>query len=615
MSRLAALAGDTDADRELRVRLDRVFSAIDKQGSGYLTIKELKLLVQSTQGTLSEEGGPSQEDADISEETVGRIQLNSSLEGVDDETPISFDQLCSFAAGPNPGGVRSPMKRSMSGLKSVAHRARSEIEVTEHVRTTRHVVSLACFEASQLVDWLLASSSAPSLAEAIKLAKDLEKLRLIIPVEVKFPGSNASSRALTVPFEDGRRLSRFNDWDLNTLKLIKPTEVTVRRKEFTKQLEEVYLERLQLQGKSLGIFGQDNCFRKFCRRAIVHPWFEGAIQFFIAVSSVMLALEQPRVQPHTSTGRFLAIGNIVLTGIFTLEMSLKIVAYGFLCNGSHSYLRDNWNRLDAAAVTVSLLDLVLMQLDSDMDLSFLKIIRMLRVLRPLRMMQRAPGLRQVINTIIDVLPSTLNVMAILAFFMFMFALVFVSFFSGRFAYCDGAEDDKWTLDKDECTGFVNVSGFDEAGDYQTTVVARQWTKENQNFDNVFSAMLSLFELATLEMWPDIMDVASDATEKGEHPKYKSNPVAYFLVILYVIFGSFFLFNLFGKPILPSNATLYNFLSSQWASLSTSLSRAGLRGISALLQRINAAGWTGSNKFSAPRHQDSMFHRLEPRAGG
>lgn len=33
---------------------------------------------------------------------------------------------------------------------------------------------------------------------------------------------------------------------------------------------------------------------------------------------------------------------------------------------------------------------------------------------------------------------------------------------------------------------------------------REWTVPINNYDNIFSSMLTFFEISTLEMWPDMM---------------------------------------------------------------------------------------------------------------
>ena len=81
--------------------------------------------------------------------------------------------------------------------------------------------------------------------------------------------------------------------------------------------------------------------------------------------------------------------DIVMTVLFTLELLIKVVVYGFIFNGEDSYMRNNWNLMDFVIVTFSLISILF----SDVDLEIFKLLRMLRVLRPLRMISRNPGLR------------------------------------------------------------------------------------------------------------------------------------------------------------------------------------------------------------------------------
>jgi Ion transport protein len=72
----------------------------------------------------------------------------------------------------------------------------------------------------------------------------------------------------------------------------------------------------------------------------------------------------------------------------------------------------------------------------------------------------------------------------------------------------------------------------------------QWVSRSPNFDHIFSALLSLFEIATLEMWLDYMYYAVDATGVGLQPLRDHNPVACMYFIMFIIVGSFFVLNLF-----------------------------------------------------------------------
>ena len=87
--------------------------------------------------------------------------------------------------------------------------------------------------------------------------------------------------------------------------------------------------------------------------------------------------------------------DMVVTYLFTLECLINIIVYGLICNGKHSYLRDNWNVMDFLIVTTAVTSLVLQSSHSSdhSNLGFLNIVKMLRILRPFRMLKRNVGLQ------------------------------------------------------------------------------------------------------------------------------------------------------------------------------------------------------------------------------
>jgi hypothetical protein len=77
------------------------------------------------------------------------------------------------------------------------------------------------------------------------------------------------------------------------------------------------------------------------------------------------------------------------TAIFVGEVIVKVIATGFLLNGSQSYLRDYWHIVDFFIVVSSVLTLFPLAL----DLSFIKVVRMARLLRPLRVISKNENLK------------------------------------------------------------------------------------------------------------------------------------------------------------------------------------------------------------------------------
>merc|ERR1712159_906700 len=66
-----------------------------------------------------------------------------------------------------------------------------------------------------------------------------------------------------------------------------------------------------------------------------------------------------------------------------------------------------------------------------------------------------------------------------------------------------------------------------------------------NFDNVYVAMLTLFEVAGLELWFLPMWQAMDApNELGKQPQRNQNWPAAFYFVIFIIVGAFIIMNLF-----------------------------------------------------------------------
>jgi hypothetical protein len=73
-----------------------------------------------------------------------------------------------------------------------------------------------------------------------------------------------------------------------------------------------------------------------------------------------------------------------MTFMFTIEVIIKIISKGFLLNGKKSYLRSAANILDFVIVLFALIDISL----TNVNLSFIKIIRMAKLVRPMRLVFR-----------------------------------------------------------------------------------------------------------------------------------------------------------------------------------------------------------------------------------
>ena len=67
---------------------------------------------------------------------------------------------------------------------------------------------------------------------------------------------------------------------------------------------------------------------------------------------------------------------------------------------------------------------------------------------------------------------------------------------------------------------------------------------DSNFDSISEAMLTLFIVASLEGWPDIMYQAIDITKKDSGPKYEHSPGQSIFFVVFILIGAFFFLNFF-----------------------------------------------------------------------
>lgn len=80
--------------------------------------------------------------------------------------------------------------------------------------------------------------------------------------------------------------------------------------------------------------------------------FDPFILIVIICNCITMAWESPLDPCCTPKAAFIDVCEQLYLAIFTLEMLVKIVAYGFLVN-EHAYLKDAWCQLDITVVTLA----------------------------------------------------------------------------------------------------------------------------------------------------------------------------------------------------------------------------------------------------------------------
>ncbi|NXC37146.1 CAC1S protein, partial [Campylorhamphus procurvoides] len=286
------------------------------------------------------------------------------------------------------------------------------------------------------------------------------------------------------------------------------------------------------EASSFFIFSPTNKFRVLCHRTVNATWFTNFILLFILLSSISLAAEDP-IRADSFRNKILGYFDIGFTSVFTVEIVLKMTTYGaFLHKGS--FCRNSFNILDLLVVAVSLIS---MGFESS-TISVVKILRVLRVLRPLRAINRAKGLKHVVQCVFVAIKTIGNIVVVTTLLQFMFACIGVQLFKGKFYRCT----DPSKLTEKECRGqFIN---YVDADPTQIEVQERVWVHSNFHFNNVFSAMMSLFTVSTFEGWPELLYMAIDTNAEDAGPIYNYRVEIAMFFIIYIILIAFFMMNIF-----------------------------------------------------------------------
>ncbi|XP_003466893.1 voltage-dependent T-type calcium channel subunit alpha-1G isoform X35 [Cavia porcellus] len=275
------------------------------------------------------------------------------------------------------------------------------------------------------------------------------------------------------------------------------------------------------------IFPPQSRFRLLCHRIITHKMFDHVVLVIIFLNCITIAMERPKIDPHSAERIFLTLSNYIFTAVFLAEMTVKVVALGW-CFGEQAYLRSSWNVLDGLLVLISVIDiLVSMVSDSGTKiLGMLRVLRLLRTLRPLRVISRAQGLKLVVETLMSSLKPIGNIVVICCAFFIIFGILGVQLFKGKFFVCQG-EDTRNITNKSDCA---------EA--------SYRWVRHKYNFDNLGQALMSLFVLASKDGWVDIMYDGLDAVGVDQQPIMNHNPWMLLYFISFLLIVAFFVLNMF-----------------------------------------------------------------------
>ncbi|CAL8344953.1 unnamed protein product [Merluccius merluccius] len=300
------------------------------------------------------------------------------------------------------------------------------------------------------------------------------------------------------------------------------------REEETEEEETAPVPPKAVAPDSMFLFKATNPIRRICHYVVTLRYFEMTILLVIVASSIALAAEDP-VCTNSDRNKVLRYFDYVFTGVFTFEMIIKMIDQGLILHDG-SYFRDLWNILDFIVVVGALIAFALTN-NKGRDIKTIKSLRVLRVLRPLKTIKRLPKLKAVFDCVVTSLKNVLNILIVYQLFMFIFAVIAVQLFKGKFFYCT---DSSMNTEK-ECQGYY----IDYSRD-KKEVKRREWKRHEFHYDNVCWALLTLFTVSTGEGWPQVLQHSTDVTEENMGPSRGNRmEMSVFYVVYFVVFPFFF----------------------------------------------------------------------------
>jgi voltage-gated sodium channel len=236
-----------------------------------------------------------------------------------------------------------------------------------------------------------------------------------------------------------------------------------------------------------------NIFKKITTSTL----FQSIIIFTIFVAGAQVGLETMRDFAEKNQD-LLSLVDMIILIIFVIEAALKILAEG---KQPWKYFKDPWNIFDFTIITFCIFAQVLL-----IHAEFIMVLRLVRILRLFRIITILPDLQLIVGTLLRSIPS-----------MFYLALLLLLLF-----YVYGA---------------IAVFIF---GD-----------NDPIHFKNLPTSMLSMFRVATLEDWTDIMYInmygsANYGYSGNEHLTANSvgRPIfAAFFFVSFVAVGTMIVLNL------------------------------------------------------------------------
>lgn len=184
------------------------------------------------------------------------------------------------------------------------------------------------------------------------------------------------------------------------------------------------------------------------------PFFDWFILIVIASNTVMLSLDHYPINFSQTivTERL----NIIFTVIFCVELTIKLVAYGF-----KNFFKGSWfNSFDSLIVIASLIDIIISNVliaESEYSGSMITVLRGFRLLRLFKLAKQWRRFELLLETMGKSLKDIANFSIFLFLFIFIFTLLALELFAYKAKIDPETED--LTTSKDGVAPSFNFDNF------------------------------------------------------------------------------------------------------------------------------------------------------------
>lgn len=207
--------------------------------------------------------------------------------------------------------------------------------------------------------------------------------------------------------------------------------------------------------------------------------FQYVMYVVVAINSVWILVETYTLNSGFSWSRIVPWCYLVFLTIYGVEVLLKIAGLGPM-----AYFSSGWNLFDFTVTVFAFLGLIVLAFDME-PFYFIVVLRPFQLLRLFKIKQRY---RNVLDTMFELFPRMASLGLTLIIFYYSFAIVGMEFFSGVvYPNC--------------CNGSTVAASYRQINSTQgnKTVLEEGYYYLN-NFDNILSSFVTLFELTVVNNW-------------------------------------------------------------------------------------------------------------------